>query len=352
MSLFCFKLRKSTLVSIALSLCVSVSFNSIAEQKALTKAEIESQYQELLKQHNIDTSNLSADDKTQPKSEKSSIERQYEDMLKEQGLSADDFGKKPKAENNRIYTLSAASQKQLLEEMIWVEGGSFIMGSEAPEATNREKPAHKVTLDGFYIGKTEFTQALFEELMGWNVSYFECGQCAINNVSWSNIQLFIERLNLATGLEFRLPTEAEWEYAAKGGNKSKDFRFSGSNDIADVAWYAGNGQRKSHPVAQKQANELGLYDMTGNLWEFVHDDMARSIYTKEERVNPVFLRSTDPKQKTMKVIRGGGYEFSENESLMFKRDGATNNVRMPDIGFRLALTSKQASKEASKQASK
>jgi formylglycine-generating enzyme required for sulfatase activity len=268
------------------------------------------------------------------------IEIQYQDILKQQGLNAEDFGKRKKKSNHRKYTLSQQNQKELLKNMLRVNGGSFTMGSNAPEATNREKPPHKVTLDSFFIGKTEVTQALFEELMGWNTSYFQCPQCAVNNVSWSNIQLFIERLNKVTGKVFRLPTEAEWEYAAKGGNKSKNYKFSGSNNIADVAWFAENANKKSHPVATKKPNELGLYDMTGNLWEFVQDDMSRHIYTKEERKNPLYIKSSDPKQKSMKVIRGGGYEFSATESLVFKRDGATNNVRMPDIGFRLALSAK------------
>jgi len=309
MCLFRFKFCNNPLFYTAFLISIFISFNhnAIAQQQSATKEKLEAQYQALLKQ---------------------------------QDLNAEDFDRKPETEDNRTFTLSEQSKKKLLQDMIWVKGGSFTMGSMAPEATNREKPAHKVTLDGFYIGKTELVQSLFEELMGWNVSYFPCTQCAVNNVSWSNIQLFIERLNKATGKKFRLPTEAEWEYAAKGGNKSKGFRFSGSNNIEDVAWFAGNGERKSHPVALKKPNELGLYDMTGNLWEFVHDDMSRSTYTKEKRVNPVYVKSDNPKQKSMKVIRGGGYEFSAEESLMFKRDGATNNVRMPDIGFRLALTSK------------
>lgn len=299
-----------------ISLLVFLSHNAMAEVQSTNKEKIAADYQALLEKYNFDMSDIGAEGKNSE--------------LKRQKITAD---------NSRKFTLSDTRVKQLMKDMIWVEGGSFTMGSEAPEATNREKPAHKVTLDGFFIGKTEVTQVLFEELMGWNVSYFPCEQCAINNVSWSNIQLFIQRLNKVTGKTFRLPTEAEWEYAAKGGNKSKKFRFSGSNNIEDVAWYEGNGENKSRPVALKKPNELGIYDMTGNLWEFVHDDMYRSIYTKEERVNPVYIKSDNPKKKSMKVIRGGGYEFSADESLVFKRDGATNNVRMPDIGFRLALTS-------------
>lgn len=332
-----------------MSLPLFFSHPAIAEQQTADKEKIAAQYQALLKQHNIDMSDLGAEGKVDEKAEsknkpkKNAMELQYEEMLKKEGLKAEDFGRKAATEDSRIFTLSQQSRKQLMQEMIWVEGGSFTMGSEAPEATKREKPAHKVTLDGFFIGRTELTQDLFEEVMRWNTSYFQCGQCAINNISWSNIQLFIERLNKITGKTFRLPTEAEWEYAAKGGNKSKNFRFSGSNNIEDVAWFAGNAERKSRPVAQKQPNELGLYDMTGNLWEFVHDDMYPGVYTKEERVNPVYVKTDDPKEKSMKVIRGGGYEFSAAESLVFKRDGATNNVRMPDIGFRLVLTSKQGS---------
>lgn len=236
--------------------------------------------------------------------------------------------------------LSSELQTQLLHDMIWVEGGSFEMGSSLPTAASREKPAHTVTLDSFYMGKTEVTQQLFEAIMGWNYSYFPCPNCPINNISWLNMQLFIERLNQATGKVFRLPTEAEWAYAAKGGQLSQNFLYSGSNNIDEVAWYAGNAKSRSHRVATKKPNELGLYDMTGNLWEFCHDTMKRHLYTKQARVNPLYLPNKDPKHKSIKVLRGGGYEFAANESEVFRRDGASNNVRMPDIGFRLALTQK------------
>jgi len=243
---------------------------------------------------------------------------------------------------NQQYSLPKAMQDKLIKNMVWLEAGSFEMGSNSPKARKRERPAHQVSLDGFYISKFELTQDVFVQIMGWNNSYFPCANCPVNNVSWFNMQLFIERLNIATGNKFRLPTEAEWAYAAKGGNKSKDYLYSGSNNIADVAWYNENSNRQSHPVGQKRANELGLYDMTGNLWEFCQDNMSRTTYQQKRGHNPFYGDSNSynnkNKKKAMKVLRGSGYEFSADESQVFIRDGATNNVRMADIGFRLAMS--------------
>ena len=254
-----------------------------------------------------------------------------------------DKGGDAKAE--RQYSLSAETQAKLLAEMIWVEGGSFTMGSDDDDAAEREKPAHTVIVDGFYMGRTELTQDIFEELMGWNTSYFPCAGCPVNNLSWLNIQLFVERLNKTTNKHFRLPTEAEWEYAARGGIRSKGFLFSGSNAIDEVAWYAGNAGNRSHPVAQKSPNELGLYDMTGNLWEFCLDDMSSRSYAlhhrlngDQPRINPLNLPKEDSqRRKAMKVTRGSGYEFEIEESQVYRRDAASNNVRMADIGFRLVM---------------
>lgn len=226
---------------------------------------------------------------------------------------------------------------KFLDSMIYVQGGSFKMGSDSVEAIEREKPVHVVSLDSFFIGKTEVPQALFEYIMGWNVSYYACDTCPVNNISWMNVQAFIKKLNELTGKSFKLPTEAQWEYAAKGGNKTKGYQFSGSNNIADVAWYVGNADKKSHEVGQKMPNELGLYDMTGNMWEFCHDDMNKGFYKNSPKNNPLYLQSKDQTKTTMKVIRGGGFEFSGKESQVFRRDAATSNVRMPDIGFRLVL---------------
>lgn len=240
----------------------------------------------------------------------------------------------------KVYTLPKVMLNKLMDNMVLVEAGSFKMGSDSPLARKREQPVRPITLDTFYISKYELTQDLFEQVMGWNYSYFQCSNCPINNVSWFNMQLFIERLNGITGKTFSLPTEAQWAYAAKGGNKSKGYDYSGSNNISEVAWYADNAKQKSHPVGLKKPNELGLYDMTGNLWEFCLDNMSRKAYSQTESHNPFLGDRDDLKRKAMKVIRGGGYEFSATENLIFMRDGATNNVRMPDIGFRLVLENK------------
>jgi formylglycine-generating enzyme required for sulfatase activity len=235
-------------------------------------------------------------------------------------------------------SLSAESMSRLMDEMIWVEGGNFSMGSDSEKASSAEKPVHPVTLDGFYVGKFELSQALFHEVMGWNNSYFPAKENPVNNISWMNIQLFIERLNRMTGKHFRLPTEAEWEYAAKGGKRSKDYQYCGSYTIDDVAWYAGNGERRVHPSGQKQPNELGLYDMTGNLWEFCHDDADMNPYPDGAQTNPLVGSFEKPPTPAAKITRGGGDEFDEDECLVYRRDGATPNVRMPDIGFRLVMT--------------
>ena len=236
--------------------------------------------------------------------------------------------------------LSPETMSRLMKEMVWVEGGSFSMGSNSDKASSAEGPAHKVTLSGFHMGKFEVSQELFQEVMGWDHSYFAGKGNPVNNLSWANIQRFIARLNEMTGKHFRLPTEAEWEYAAKGGKLSKGFRFSGSNSIDEVAWYAVNSERRVHSSGKKKPNELGLYDMTGNLWDFCHDDAQMHPYPKGERTNPVEGSFDKPYSRKAKITRGGGYEFDEDESLVFRRDGATPNVRMPDIGFRLVMIKK------------
>lgn len=243
-----------------------------------------------------------------------------------------------KIERN-IPALSESTLNNLLADMIFVQGGKFDFGTNDDKASLIEKPSYKVSLDDFYIGKYEVQQHLFESVMGWNNSYNNCESCPVNNVSFYNVALFLKRLNNLTGKKFRLPTEAEWEFAAKGGVKTKNYKFSGSNNINDIAWYSENANRKSHPVGLKLANELGIHDMTGNLWEFCQDNLLTKRYKPLTFHNPV-EKSKTSSMVNLKVTRGGAYEYNAQESLIYRRDGVSENLRMPDIGFRLAMSRK------------
>jgi formylglycine-generating enzyme required for sulfatase activity len=207
-------------------------------------------------------------------------------------------------------------------KMIAVEGGSFMMGAtpgQGTDARENEKPAHKVTVDYFLIGETEVTQELWFAVMGSNPSHFKTkgGNYPVENVSWNDVQVFIKKLNEITGQQFRLPFEAEWEYAARGGKKSADKKYSGSDDVDEVAWYKDNAGGTTHAVASKKANELGLYDMSGNVWEWCEDWSAGSN-------SKVIIRSGEiynPKEAARVSNR--------NEYLVTKMSRV--------VGFRLAL---------------
>ena len=155
-----------------------------------------------------------------------------------------------------------------------VEGGTFRMGATSEQEADdwdREKPVHSVTLSSYYIGKTEVTLELWEAVMGLNPNFFEGTNLPVESVSWNYCQTFVTKLNELTGKNFRLPTEAEWEFACRGGNNSRGYKYSGSNYIDNVAWYDGNSGGETHPVATKSSNELGIYDMSGNVWEWCSD---------------------------------------------------------------------------------
>ena len=218
-------------------------------------------------------------------------------------------------------------------EMVKVEAGSFNMGA-TPEMENPnedEKPVHRVTLtNNYYIGKYEVTQALWKIVMGSNPSNSKGDNLPVENVSWNDCQKFISKLNKLTGKSFRLPTEAEWEYAARGGNKSRGYQYSGSNTIGDVAWYDGNSGSKTHAVGTKQPNELGAFDMTGNVWEWCQDWFNR--YSSSPQTNPIGAVSG-----SCRVYRGGSYYYSGYCRCSCRFDG-TPDFRNGDLGLRLVLS--------------
>lgn len=186
--------------------------------------------------------------------------------------------------------------------MVYVQGGTFLMGAtpeQGSDALVNEKPAHKVTLDSFCIGKTEVTQALWKAVMGSNPSKNKGDRKPVENVTWNDCQTFISKLNSLTGKNFRLPTEAEWEFAARGGTKSKGYKYSGSNNLDIVGWYDEIAGVTTHETAKKQANELGIYDMSGNVCEWC-SDWGDGAYTDSEETNP-----TGPDSGWGHIFRGG-----------------------------------------------
>ena len=188
-------------------------------------------------------------------------------------------------------------------EMIPVEGGTFTMGATAEqggEADDDEKPTHQVTLSSYAIGKHEVTQALWQAVMGNNPSQFKGDNLPVERVSWDDCQEFISKLNSITGRSFRLPTEAEWEFAARGGKKSKGYKYSGSNNLDEVAWYDGNSGNQTHPVGTKKPNELGIYDMSGNVWEWCADWYDN--YSSSPSTDP-----TGPSSGSFRMSRGGSW---------------------------------------------
>jgi len=225
---------------------------------------------------------------------------------------------------------SAEAASSLNHEMILVQGGTFQMGSNE---SDDEKPIHPVTLGNFYIGKTEVPQKLWLFVMGNNPSRFkDCDNCPVENVSWNDVQDFIQKLNQKTGKTYRLPTEAEWEYAARGGNKSRGYTYSGSNTIDEVAWYRENSGSKTHAVGQKQPNELGIFDMTGNVWEWCSDWYKAEYYAICPASNP-----KGPSSGSNRVLRGGSWiNFAQYCRASFRFFNLPD-YRFYFLGFRLVL---------------
>ncbi|MCI7645741.1 MAG: formylglycine-generating enzyme family protein [Bacteroidales bacterium] len=227
--------------------------------------------------------------------------------------------------------------------MVKVEGGTFTMGATAEQsgAKSNESPTHQVTLSNYYIGQTEVTQALWKAVMGysptsggnsWSSSYGLGDNYPAYYISYNDVQSFISKLNDLTGRTFRMPTEAEWEYAARGGSKRKGYLYSGGNTLSAVGWYGDNSSSSTHPVAQKAANELGLYDMSGNVWEWCSDWYGS--YSSSAQTNP-----TGPSTGSYRVLRGGSWYFNATYCRVAFRDINAPSDRYLDYGVRLALSS-------------
>lgn len=217
----------------------------------------------------------------------------------------------------------------LLNNMVYVQGGSFMMGSNDSDSYSygnpymNEEPVHHERVSSFLIDKYEVTQKLWQAVMGNNPSHFKGENLPVEEVSWNDCQDFIKKLNRLTGLIFRLPTEVEWEYAARGGNKSNGYKYSGSNNIDKVGWYEGNSGSKTHSVGSKTPNELGIFDMSGNVEEWTSDKYSSNY--------------NSPRNSSRYVFRGGNCYFSSMSARVTSRNHFDPPYRSSGLGFRLVL---------------
>lgn len=267
-------------------------------------------------------------------------------------------------EGDKIAFKVRASFTQAYEpSVIWVEGGTFVMGNASSDGGSVEKPEHEVTLDGFSIGKYELSVGEFRAFVeasgykteaelgdgsygydgkSWNkiksanwrytVDGFSLADKShpVIHVSWNDAVAYCKWLSTQTGNKYRLPTEAEWEYAARGGKKSNRFTYSGSNILGDVGWYSDNSGSKTHAIGQKQANELGIYDMSGNVWEWCSDWFDEKYYRRSLEESP-----TGPEKGKQRVVRGGCWRSDPNQIRTVFRSSATPTEGFYSIGFRI-----------------
>ena len=250
--------------------------------------------------------------------------------------------------------------------MVLVEGGTYMMGNNA--GNKDEQPTHKVSLDNFYIGKYEVTNKDFKKFVdatgyltdaekpdtvrlkknlpprGINNGTWKTGSSGmeiplgdsmkpVSNISWFDAMEYCNWLSKVTGKKFRLPTEAEWEYAAKGGSKCKDYNYAGGNNLDEVAWYVGNSDAKSHAIGQKMANELEIYDMAGNSREWCSDWYGDTYYRTSPEMNP-----PGPEQGKQRVLRGGSWGSQKDRMRISYRNSDLPYNSAADFGFRLAIS--------------
>ena len=224
-------------------------------------------------------------------------------------------------------------------DMLLVEGGNFDMGGADDEAIGREKPVHPVKVGSFYLGKYPVTQEVWQAVIGSNPSQFNGSQRPVEQVSWHDAQEFIAKLNAMTKKRYRLPTEAEWEYAARGGAHKQQggYRYAGSDKLKEVGWYGENTDDETKAVGLKYPNELGLYDMSGNVWEWCNDWFDEKYYQACDKKGRV-QDPQGPAQGVRRVIRGGGWIAAPQLCRVAYRNNGEPAARGINLGFRLALS--------------
>ena len=221
--------------------------------------------------------------------------------------------------------------------MVLIKGGCFDMGDIFNTGAADEKPVHTVCVGDFYIGKTEVTQKQWEDIVGDNPSKFEDGDCPVERVSWHDVEDFIKKLNEKTGMNYRLPTEAEWEYASRSGGEKEQWAGTNNDEIiGEYAWYGLNAAGRTHAVAGRKPNGIGLYDMMGNVWEWCSDIYDSEYYKHSPSKDPQALRHIEGSKR---VLRGGGWRSDAKSLRTTDRNSfIPTSKKFSDIGFRLART--------------
>ncbi len=256
--------------------------------------------------------------------------------------SQEDDAMRQKAKEQTEHWLAMAKRPKAtsgkgMEGMVFVKGSCFEMGDTFGDGESYEKPAHAVCVADFYMGEAEVTQAEWQDIMGNNPSYFKgCDTCPVENVAWNDVQEYIKKVNQKTGRNYRLPTEAEWEYAARSGGKKEKWAGTGAeSELGEYAWYGDNSEKKTHPVKQKKSNGLGLYDMSGNVWEWVSDWYNASYYEGSPKNNP-----NGPSSGSEHALRGGSWLDNPKRFRLTSRSWHYPVYRDNRFGFRLASSAR------------
>ena len=301
-------------------------FNKANEQAPTGRAASWiSKCKKAIKDHNEELERLKRENEARRRQQEQQAEAERRRQEEERQRQEEERKKREQTSWN--YSTNTLKVNGVAYKMVYVIGGTFPMGSYDGESN--EKPVHYVTLSSYYIGKTEVTQALWKAVMGSNPSYFKGDNLPVEEVNWDDCVEFITTLNQLTGEHFRLPTEAEWEFAARGGNQRKGNTYSGSSIEGDVAWYDSNSGNKTHPVAIKSLNELGIYDMSGNVWEWCQDRYGG--YSSNAQANP-----TGPTSGSSRVNRGGSWDDGATYCRSANRNSYTPAYRSSNLGLRLA----------------